>query len=1174
MYLKAIRLKGFKSFPKQTELVFEPGVGVIIGPNGSGKSNLADAVIWALGEQSPSTVRGSSMQDVIFAGSDGRRASGAAEVELTFDNGDGALPLPTPEVSVMRRVARDGSSQYSINQSSCRLTDVVELLARVGLGKELHSIIGQGKVESFLAGKPEDRRSQIEEAAGLGAYKRRRERAGLKLREVRRNLERALLLEREVGSQLAPLRRQATAAEQLRAVESQIAETRGRLLTGELVVLDAELRRRRDELAEVEEERARAEEGIARVAAARTREEEQFARRVAQRERGARRLLRARVLDGRLESVRRLAEQRQNLLGEVERAAQAERERLVAELAGHPEEREDDTWPQEEKRLAGVLETAETEHAAFSAALEAARGTLMERRAALDRLAVERESALASAARLERRGDALAGEQERLSAQHEALAAEVAAKAAEEREAVAVEASTRDALRAAESAAAAATAAAAEAAGQLTEAEDAHRATLVERRALEAEADHLRAALRDMEDVGGEVLEIAGGFPGTVSLAGSVTCEPGYERALAAALAQLSGALAVPGGVDQWSLLDALKRAGIGLVRLVVPARRRPSVAFPGAAPLADKVSFGGHEGLEGALADVVIVDDLRAVPAEFTGLAVTREGEFYRPSEGQIGLAGGVPAALLLERRASLERLAEKLDSVSARELREEAAVTLAAGRRSAAREAADAAGAAEREARMAAETAERGLAQVRARRRDLDEHLQRDRRAVEGMAAELAETAVGKETADAAAANALLQAEQLRPAAADAETVLREAEAAHSASLALVTRHRVELEERSAAAGRAAERREVARRRETADRERLEELDRRLAEIPGVREACAGLQTRTGALRAHSTRLIAQLDTGDDEGAGLERGALRRLADEESQLRRDLEDAGERRTQVQVALARLDDRRGELSGSLDEVSEQLDQAGFAPPSDAAEEAGLREKALTLSRRRERIGPVNPLAEAECAELSERAAFLREQRRDLEKSIDDLESLIKELTAQVDAEFASTFDAVQEQFSHMVTVLFPGGRGMLKLLDPDEDHPQGGVAVEVKPAKKLGKRLQLLSGGERALVAIAFLMALVLARPCPFYILDEIEAALDDVNIGRLVQLLRDYRERTQFVIITHQKRTMEAADVLYGVTMGQDGGSQVVSARMAEEEIEREERARAQKRQGAPAE
>jgi chromosome segregation protein len=443
-----------------------------------------------------------------------------------------------------------------------------------------------------------------------------------------------------------------------------------------------------------------------------------------------------------------------------------------------------------------------------------------------------------------------------------------------------------------------------------------------------------------------------------------------------------------------------------------------------------------------------------------------------------------------------------------------------------------------------------------------------------VEGIAAELAEAAAGRETADAAAASALLQAEQLRASVDGAAAAVHEAEAVHAGSLALVTRRRVELEERRAGAARAAERREAALRRGTADRERLEELDRRLAEIPDVRAACAGLQARTGAMRAHSTRLIAQLDTGDDEGAGLERGELRRLADEESQLRRDLEGAGERRTDVQVALARLEDRRRGLSGSLDEVSDQLDEAGFAPPANEAEQAALCERAERLSRRRERIGPVNPLAEAECAELSERAAFLREQRRDLEKSIDDLESLIRQLTAQVDAEFAATFDAVQEQFSHMVAVLFPGGRGTLSLVDPDEERPQGGVDVEVKPAKKLGKRLQLLSGGERALVAIAFLMALVLARPCPFYILDEIEAALDDVNIGRLVKLLRDYRERTQFVIITHQKRTMEAADVLYGVTMGQDGASQVVSARMAEEEIEREELARARRRPGASSE
>ncbi len=362
MYLKALRLKGFKSFPKQTSLFFEPGVGVIIGPNGSGKSNLADAVVWALGEQSPTSLRGSSMHDVIFAGSDGRRALASAEVELTFDNADGALPLPTTEASVMRRVARDGTSEYFINQSSCRLTDVVELLAPVGLGKEMHSIIGQGKVEAFLAGKPEDRRSQIEEAAGLGAFKRRRERAELKLREVRRNLERAALLEREVGTQLAPLRRQASAAEQLQSIETDVGEIRGRLLTGSVAALDAELDTVRAELAAIEGTCRRDEEGLARVAEARTAEEESFARRLAERERRSQRLLRSRMLDGRLESAQRLTDQRLRLVEEMERAATAERERLLHELTGLPEEPAGDAWSPVEKKLEEELEDAVAAH--------------------------------------------------------------------------------------------------------------------------------------------------------------------------------------------------------------------------------------------------------------------------------------------------------------------------------------------------------------------------------------------------------------------------------------------------------------------------------------------------------------------------------------------------------------------------------------------------------------------------------------------------------------------------------------------------------------------------------------------------------------------------------------------------------------------------------------------
>lgn len=1162
MYLKALRLKGFKSFPKQTSLFFEPGVGVIIGPNGSGKSNLADAVVWALGEQSPTSLRGSSMHDVIFAGSDGRRALASAEVELTFDNSDGALPLPTTEASVMRRVARDGTSEYFINQSSCRLTDVVELLAPVGLGKEMHSIIGQGKVEAFLAGKPEDRRSQIEEAAGLGAFKRRRERAELKLREVRRNLERAALLEREVDTQLAPLRRQASTAEQLQGIETDLGEIRGRLLTGSVADLDAELDTVRAELSDIEGTCRRDEEGLARVAEARAGEEESFARRLAERERRSQRLLRSRMLDGRLESAQRLTDQRLRLVEEMERAATAERERLLHELTGLSEEPAGDAWSPVEKKLEVELEDAVAAHGAIATQLETALEALASRRAALARLTLEREAALAAAARLKRRRVALAGEEARLLDQHRDLTEQARENAAAGDAAQAAESSARDSLGAAAAAAAAASAAALTADEAADEAHERHHAAVGELRAIEEEAEHLSATLRELRDVDAQVLGVAEKYPGTASIAASVSCTAGYERALAAALSQTTGAaLAVPGDIDHWSLLGALREAGIGLVRLVVTAAgARPRTAFPGAVPLLDKVDLGGHDELENALADVVLVDDLRSVPGSFAGLAVTRRGEFYRPLAGQIGLAGGVPTALLLERRASLERLEEKIGDVRGRVAREAAAAALTQAEREASRDTHEWCAAAEREARIAAEKAERELEALRSRARDLEAVAAQDQRALEAIAGERAEASAAEEAAAASAAEALFQAEQLRPALDAAETESDGIEGAYAAAQTRVTRHRVELEERRAAEDRAMAQRAAARERAAAGRARLEELDGRLLELPAVRDICGALAARIAAVRRHAQRVAAGVEPSARDDAALDRSELRALAEREAALRRELEGANERRLAVQVAASRHEDRRRELAAALDEISEQIDRAGFAVPADDAEEQALRKRLELLTRRRERIGPVNPLAAAECAEHEERAAFLRDQRRDLERSVADLEELIKQLTGQVDSEFAETFAAVQEQFVHMVAVLFPGGRGSLELIAPSDKDGAGGVSVQVKPAKKLGQRLQLLSGGERALVAIAFLMALVLARPSPLYVLDEIEAALDDVNIGRLVQLLRDYRERTQFVVITHQKRTMDAADVLYGVTMGPDGASQVVSARMAEKAIDRE--------------
>ncbi len=1164
MYLRALRLRGFKSFPTRTELLFEPGVAVIIGPNGSGKSNVADAVQWALGEQSPTEVRGSSMQDVIFAGSDGRRASAAAEVELVFDNADGSLPLPTPEVSILRRVGRDGGSQYLINQSPCRLTDVVELMAGVGLGKELHSIIGQGKVETFLAGKPEDRRDQIEEAAGLGVYKRRRERAELKLREVRRNLERAETVEREVGGQLAPLRRQASAAEQRRAVETDIAGVRGRLLSGELATADEALARWRAEEAGLDAGRAEAERRLEALAAERAGEEEAFAKRLAERERRTRRLLRVRALDGRLEAAARLAAQRVRLLDEVERAGRAERERLLAELAVSGEDPDPEVRRREDEALEETAAEAARLQSGAEAALADAQAEAARVRAEAGAAQRERDHALADATRLERRAEAVGAERTRLERQAEHLAAELEGRREGLGAAQESERGARAEAAAAATAAEAAGAAAAEAHRELEEAETRHGQTARERAAVEREIEDLRAALSDVHDVDAEVLTLAGEYPGTAEIAGLVGCEPGYERALGAALAQLSGALAVPERVDAWALFGALRRAGVGLVRLVLSGRgRRAATTFPGAAPLLDKVTFEGGEDMPSVLADVVIVDDLRAVPASFPGLAVTRNGEYYRPSSGQLGIAGGVPAALVLERRATLETLRGRLDAVRAREVRETAALERARARAADRRAAAGEAAKDERQARIAAESAERELATLRSRVADLEDGAARARRGAEALAAEIAEAQGEAERLQTVAATSLTRAQQLAPELAAAEDAAATAAATHERALAATLRARVELDERRRARARAEEERRRAQERAEEGRRRLAALEKRLDLAPGVRSACEELGTRLRSVREHTQALGDRLEEHGPAEEGLDRDGLRRLAEREAEERRRLQDAAARRTEVEVALARLDDRRREVAVELEEVSAALEQAKFAPPVDDDEAAALRDELARLERRRERIGPVNPLAEAECAELGERAAFLREQRRDLERSLEELRGLIRELTERIDLEFNETFAAVERQFSHMVGVLFPGGRGRLVLVAGDEEGAGPGVAVEVKPAKKLGKKLQLLSGGERALVAIAFLMALVLARPCPFYILDEIEAALDDVNISRFVSLLREYRDRTQFVLITHQKRTMEAADVLYGVTMGPDGASQVVSARMAEAEIDREAQA-----------
>jgi len=1180
VYLKRVRVRGFKSFARVTDLVLESGVAVVIGPNGSGKSNLAEAVMWALGEQSPSSLRGGSMQDVIFAGSDGRRAGGGAEVELVFDNSDGTLPLPSDEVSVGRRVHRDGQTTYTINHSPCRLADVTELMSGVGLGRAAHAVIGQGRVEWFLASKPVDRRALIEEAAGLGRYKRRRERTQLKLRETARNLERIHDLEREVGSQLTPLRRQASAAEQLRAVTTELAELRGRLLAGELQTLEGQLGGLRREHATAEAEQAGIDDELGTLESRRAAEEERFARLLQERERRAQRVLRGRVLLGRLESCTRLTEQRVRLLDELQRAGAAERERLLVELSGGGA-LEDDAWPAERERLQAAVAAEEARHGAAAAELALGRRRLGEARADQTRAAAERDETVLRAARLRERHAALGSQTDALQSRVAELEREVTALTAALETArvaaaanAAADAAAGGALERADAEDAAAREALAVAEGRVRELAGAAAAAAAER-------DHVAAAAAGLSELDDAVVSTLRAFPGAAAVASSLECDRGYERALGAALMRLEAGVEVPSGIDPWTLLDALRDAGARLVRLVLPR-----VAGPGSSDITDAgprgeagtARSGQDERMAGALGeglaahvqgageriaellrDVVVVQDIRAVPSDFAGLAVTRDGAFYAPRDGQLGLAGAAPAAAALERRALLATLSERARQIEqelarAREERDERRRTAehtAGARHEASRAALS--------AREAVQASEREAGAVEERLRDIESRLARALREREAHQAEAADLEEELERLDVAAAQGLVLVERLAAPLAAAEEALAGLEEAHDAALGALARARVELEERSAAAERAARERAEAERRLAAGRARLETLERRLRETPTIARASRELLERFAALTELAEKLTGHLSApaGDDEA--VDRRTLRDLADREAELRRRREDVSERRAGLRVDAARLEERQSEVRTAFEAVAEELERARFEPPADPEEAAALAQAIERAERRRERIGPVNPLAEAECTELGERAAFLREQRRDLERSLQELDGLIAELTQRIDADFATMFDDIRGHFSDMAGTLFPGGRGTMFLVDEQDGEP-AGVGVEIKPGRKLGKRLQMLSGGERALAAIAFLMALVLANPAPFYVLDEIEAALDDVNIGRLVALLREYRHRTQFIIITHQKRTMEAADILYGVTMGPDGVSHVVSARMAEEEIDRQ--------------
>ena len=1363
MYLKTLTIRGFKSFASSTTLRLEPGITAVVGPNGSGKSNVVDALTWVMGEQGAKNLRGGSMADVIFAGAGSRPALGRAEVALTIDNTDGALPIDYTEVTIARTLFRGGGSEYQINGTAVRLLDVAELLSDTGLGRQMHSVVGQGRLDAVLSATPEDRRGFIEEAAGVLKHRRRKERALRKLDSMAADLTRLTDLAAELNRQLGPLARQAAIARRARTIQAEVRDATARLLADDVVQAQAllaageadtaALERRRTALEEAEQAaRARLKELTAAEAGAgqRLREASRTWEELTAAEQSLRALeqVAAERLRG-LAAAPRPAQgtDPQELERRAEEAAAAEDEaraaidqarqlltaatgaRLEAEAAESRAESALSELTRREAERRETLARAGGRVASARSRHEAARSSLDQARAALGE-AQERQAAAETALR-DARGPQTASRQTAAPGPSAPGPCGLPASSDPDQRPL----SPQERAAAEHERASATLAAARQAVGAATEA---RREAAAERATWAARRDTLALSLRSQDGTRGLAQAGADGILGPLS--SHLGVERGWENAVAALLGQLAEAAVVAGEQAALAALDQARRAELGAVRLVVaqvaaaagagglapgsevvasaaapggvvdPPPASPEAAptdpagdpagpggdvkvtrpgrvpdtdpagpggrlmpgsapatvsgpaepsaVPGARPAASLVSVS-RPGLAGPVSTLLhrcwVVRDVAAAQAlreaDPQAVVATRDGDVLGPG-WLVGAGGG--AASVLELAAAHEdavgRARDAADAEAAAKAAAEAARDQEEAARSGLARALTALRRADAEAAAEAETLARLASAAHAARQEAGRARAAVARAEEEAARRTAELATAttalaqiEEAADQGPhpAAALEEARSGRQRAADAARQARAGET--EARLALRT---AEERERSGR-GRAESLRAAARRERQARAEAARAERRRLARLgtatqvrdlahyaaavarASVEEAAAGRTAaeteRDQALEA-SHRLRREVDQARGEIASLTDAAHREEVARAEQRAR-LEALEQR------ALSELGLETGVLVEEfgphlpVPEVSQLVDSDGPEPrgpdqsgadpgaegtgpgtrgPGAGAEGpgAGARESDLgaagpgadglaasesvgglatggpggagaapgnrswptpsgrpyvrseqvkRLARAKRdlaRLGKVNPLALEEHAALAERHRFLATQLADLRRSRAELMTVVEEIDARVQEVFSSAYADTAEQFEQVFDRLFPGGQGRLVLTDPD-DMLTTGIEIEARPAGKKVKRLSLLSGGERSLVAVALLVAIFKARPSPFYVLDEVEAALDDTNLGRLLDILTELRASSQIIVITHQRRTMEVADALYGVTM-RDGITTVVSQRL----------------------
>ncbi|MFE0378964.1 chromosome segregation SMC family protein [Streptomyces inhibens] len=1241
MHLKSLTLRGFKSFASATTLRFEPGITCVVGPNGSGKSNVVDALSWVMGEQGAKSLRGGKMEDVIFAGTTGRPPLGRAEVSLTIDNSDGALPIEYAEVTITRIMFRNGGSEYQINGDTCRLLDIQELLSDSGIGREMHVIVGQGQLDSVLHADPMGRRAFIEEAAGVLKHRKRKEKALRKLDAMKANLARVQDLTDELRRQLKPLGRQAAVARRAAVIQADLRDARLRLLADDLVTLRRALR------AEIADEAALKERKQTAEAQLRTAQQREAALDEE-----------VRTLTPRVQRAQQTWYELSQLAERVRGTISLAEARVKSASAAPPEERSGRD-PEDMEREAARIREQEAE---LTAALEAASRALedtVEHRAGLERQLADEERRLRDVARAiaDRReglarlsGQVTAARGRAASAQAEIgrlaeardAARRRAAEAQEEYEQLKAEVDGLDADdEETEGRHDAARRELAEAEAALTAAREALTTTERRRAATAARHDALALGLR-RKDGTGALLAAADHLGGLLGPAAELlTVTPGFEIPVAAALGAAADAVAVTDPATAADAIRLLRKQDAGRAAMVlggsgsgggsgspsgtgrVPGPSRPveapatagGVAEPAAAAVA--AGTGGVAGAPGAreseaaghrvpgprsepvpagelvqgppeltaavarlLRDVVVVgtledaEDLVAARPEL--MAVTGEGDLLGTHFAQGGSAG---APSLLGVQASVDEAAAELEELAARcaelaeaqraaaERRTECAALveeLAERRRAADREKSKVAGDLGRlggQARAAAGEAERSDAAAAKAEEALVRATEEAEELAERLAVAEEDPGVGEEEPDTSVRDRL--------AADGANARQTEMEARLQA--------RTHEERVKALAGRA----DALDRGARAEREARARAERRRARLR--HEAAVA-----GAVASGARQLLAHVEVSVVR-AEEERGAAERAKAEREQA---LVAARNQGRELKSELDKLTDsvHRGEVLGAEKRLrieqleTKALEELGvepaglmseygpdqLVPPSPPADGEELpddpehprnqpvpyvraeQEKRLKAAERAyQQLGKVNPLALEEFAALEERHQFLSEQLEDLKKTRADLMQVVKEVDERVEQVFTEAYHDTAREFEGVFSRLFPGGEGRLVLTDPD-DMLATGVDVEARPPGKKVKRLSLLSGGERSLTAVALLVSIFKARPSPFYVMDEVEAALDDTNLQRLIRIMEELQESSQLIVITHQKRTMEVADALYGVSMQGDGVSKVISQRL----------------------